>query len=117
MSHETPRRYRVLDFGLGALVLALVLACLLAIPIPTPSLSETLPSMASGKSRELSPPAVEQDWKMVPMSGGPAVYTACVDGDRLFAMNKTAWRHAAGLWPDVALTVAPGACRGPKRRS
>lgn len=58
----------------------------------------------------------EQTWRTVPMTGGPAVYTACVDGDRLFAMNKTAWRGTAGLWPDVALTVSPGACKPRAKR-
>jgi hypothetical protein len=112
MSHETPkRRYRVLDLGLGALCLALVLACLLAIPIPAPSVEETIASPSSKQSGELRAAPVAQEWKMVVMSGGPAVYTACVEGDRLFAMNKLAWKNTAGLWPDVSLAVSPGACR------
>jgi hypothetical protein len=57
-----------------------------------------------------------QEWKMVPMAGGPAVYTSCVGPDRLYAMNKVAWRGTEGLWPDAALTVAPGACRARAKR-
>jgi len=49
-------------------------------------------------------------WEMIPMSGGPAVYTACVKGIRLYAMNQRAWREGSGLEPGAALAAVAVPC-------
>jgi hypothetical protein len=114
MAHESQARARVWSFVLGFGLVLLATACSW-FGLPEREDPEALAwKVATIQQRVLLPRAqapVSQMWKMVPMSGGPAVYTACVEGDRLFAMNKQAWRGTDGLWPDVALAVSPGACR------
>lgn len=119
MRHETPARTRVwsLAVGGGVVLLASTLSWY-GLPIPEDPEAKAW-AVSSRQSRVVLPAPdkpKEKAWKTVPMSGGPAVYTACVEGDRLFAMNKTAWRGTDGLWPDVALTVAPGACKARVKR-
>lgn len=54
-------------------------------------------------------------WTQQPMTGGPSLYWACVNGDLIYAIQARAWRGTDGLWPDASLAVAPGKCLYPHR--
>jgi len=58
------------------------------------------------------PTPAEQRWTFIPMTSGPGIYTACVKGDRLYAMDSLSFR--ASEWTPMGaktITVAAGACR------
>jgi hypothetical protein len=41
---------------------------------------------------------------MIPMSEGPALWTTCVHGVRLFALQALPSRGRDGLWPGASIT-------------
>jgi hypothetical protein len=53
----------------------------------------------------------EHAWNLQPMSGGAAVFWACIKGDRLYYVNGYAWRGRDDVWPGGSLAVVAGGCR------
>ena len=48
-------------------------------------------------------------WVLQPMTGGPSVYVACVNGTWLYALQPLASRMTDGLWPGASI-AAHGRC-------
>lgn len=50
-------------------------------------------------------------WHEQVMTGGPMIYWACLNGDRVYAFQEKADRGRVGLWPGARIAVAAGMCR------
>lgn len=67
-------------------------------------------------NRAPEPAPMLSEWTLLPMTGGPAIYTACVGvggsnsprATRIFALQPLASRATNGLWPGASIAAVPG---------